>query len=125
MARTSQRVSSNEYKGAWWAGFRAGIYAEPDIHNSGLSNMTAIALAMEGQPIEQNSTAETTAYKRGYQTASEFKELFRLGKFPDLTEALRGGSVIGSVVDDTLSFAADVASDPLGELYEQVASIFE
>ena len=42
------------------------VYAE-DQKITGSSNMTAIALAMEGSPIEQNSAGETLAYKRGFQ----------------------------------------------------------
>ena len=48
-----KKVSDTEYSGAWWAGFRAAVYEQQQ--NLGRSNINAIALAMEGSPIEQDS----------------------------------------------------------------------
>ena len=118
------RVSDTEYTGAWWSGFRAAVYAE-DQNITGASNMTAIALAMEGSPIEQNSAGETVAYKRGFKKGQEFISLYRMGKFPDIEDVLAGGSVLENFVEDGASTVADVVSDPLGEISDLLGSIFE
>ena len=108
-----RRVSDTEYSGAWWAGFRGAVYEQDQ--NLGRSNINAIALAMEGSPIEQDSYGETVAYRRGYKKGNEMKALFRIGKFPDLENALRGGSVLATGIDAVQDTALDVLSDPVGE----------
>ena len=118
------RVSDTEYTGASWSGFRAAVYAE-DQNITGSSNMTAIALAMEGSPIEQNSAGETLAYKRGFKKGQEFTSLYRMGKFPDIQDVLRGGSVLENFTEEGASIVGDIASDPLGEISDLLGSIFE
>ena len=110
---TRKKVSDTEYSGAWWAGLRAAVYEQQQ--NLGRSNINAIALAMEGSPIEQDSYGETVAYRRGYKKGQEMKALYRLGKFPDLENALRGGSVLEKGLESASSTALDVLSDPVGE----------
>lgn len=119
-----RRVSTTEYTSSWWMGFRAGVYQEEIAIGPVISNIQAIALGMEGGPIEQNSAAESQAYKRGYQKAVEFKALVKMGKFPDLEASLRGGSVIERAFETGASEIADIASDPLGELEELVGNLF-
>jgi len=105
-------------------GFRAGVYQEEIAIGPVISNIQAIALGMEGGPIEQNSASESVAYKRGYQKAIEFKALVKMGKFPDLEASLRDGSVLERFVEEGASDIADLASDPLGELEELIGGLF-
>lgn len=119
-----RRVSTTEYTSAWWMGFRAGVYQEEIAIGPVISNIQAIALGMEGGPIEQNSVSESIAYKRGYQKAIELKALIKMGKFPDFESSLQGGSVVERFVEEGASQVADVMSDPLGELEELISGLF-
>jgi hypothetical protein len=117
-------LPANKYHAHYLRGFKAGIYEQPNA--SGVQASAILAMAMGSDPGTDptDTRAEQAAYAAGRRFGLLCKEAYAAGFFPDLETALRGGSIIGTAASSAASTAAQVASDPFGELADAIGLSF-
>ncbi len=101
---------------AWWKGFRKAIY-HPEHQMTDIQSLVA---GMNGEAIETDTKAEQRSFRDGFDAGTTMAMLARQGQFPDIERHLMGGTGIERAVDATFDKAAQIASDPVGEVGDAV-----